>query len=99
MNLFKFTIQRRFFALTTLSFVTTLTFLFSTAQINSTNADERLNGLKKRKLLEDNSLLKDISWRNIGPTQMNGRVVDIEVNPDDATEFYVAYARVASGTQ
>ena len=67
-------------------------FLTSVAQIKPTGAAERLNGLQKRKLLENNSLLKDIAWRNIGPTQMNGRVVDIEVNPTDPTEFYVAYA-------
>ncbi|MES2892826.1 MAG: glycosyl hydrolase [Bacteroidota bacterium] len=67
-------------------------FLTSVAQIKPTDATERLNGLKKRKLLEDASLLKNIQFRNIGPTQMNGRVVDIEVNPADPTEFYVGYA-------
>lgn len=29
---------------------------------------------------------------NIGPSIMSGRVVDIEVNPEDPIEFYVAYA-------
>ena len=67
-------------------------FLTSVAQIKPTGEGERLNGLQKRKLLEANPLLKDIAFRNIGPTQMNGRVVDIEVNPADPTEFYVAYA-------
>ena len=32
------------------------------------------------------------AFRNIGPTVMSGRVVDLDVNPDDPTEFYVAYA-------
>lgn len=79
----------------TFSFATVLfgaAFLTSVAQIKPTGAAERFNGLQKRKLLENNSLLNDITWRNIGPTQMNGRVVDIEVNPADPTEFYVAYA-------
>jgi len=79
----------------TFSFTTVLfcaAFLTSVAQIKPTGATERFNGLQKRKLLENNSLLNDITWRNIGPTQMNGRVVDIEVNPADPTEFYVAYA-------
>jgi len=67
-------------------------FLTSIAQVKPSTAAERMNGLQKRKLLETNSLLKDIHFRNIGPTQMNGRVVDIEVNPSDPTEFYVAYA-------
>ena len=62
------------------------------AQIKPGTAAERINGLQKRKLLEDNSLLKDIKFRNIGPSIMSGRVVDIDVNPADPTEFYVAYA-------
>jgi photosystem II stability/assembly factor-like uncharacterized protein len=65
---------------------------YANAQIKPSTAAERLNGLQKRKLLENNSLLKDIKFRNIGPVQMNGRVVDIEANPNDPTEFYVAYA-------
>jgi len=67
-------------------------FLTAIAQIKPTSAVERMKGLEKRKLLEQNSLLKDIQFINIGPTQMNGRVVDMEVNPADPTEFYVAYA-------
>lgn len=62
------------------------------AQIRPSTAAERINGLQKRKLLEDNSLLKDIKFRNIGPSTMSGRVVDMDVNPSDPTEFYVAYA-------
>ena len=92
MSLPKFTTITRFFLFSTVTFVTTLTFLFSTAQINASTADERLNGLKKRKLLDNRSVLKDIKFRNIGPSVMSGRVVDIEANPADATEFYVAYA-------
>src|SRR5205085_7721243 len=85
MHHFKFTIISRFFLVSILTFVTTLTFLFSTAQINASTANERLNGLKKRKLLEDRSVLKDIKFRNIGPTIMSGRVVDIDANPADPT--------------
>src|SRR5689334_19224534 len=62
------------------------------AQIKPTPAAERINGLQKRKLLADKSVLKNISFRNIGPVQMDGRVVDVEANPNDPTEFYVAYA-------
>ena len=67
-------------------------FLTTLAQIKPTTAKERLTSLQKRKSDARNSLLKNIAFRNIGPTQMNGRVVDIEVNPTDPTEFYVAYA-------
>ena len=34
----------------------------------------------------------DIEAKNIGPTIMSGRVVDLAVNPENPTEFYVAYA-------
>ncbi|MFN8251553.1 MAG: hypothetical protein U0V75_06685 [Ferruginibacter sp.] len=74
------------------AFLLLATVNIASAQIRPTAASERLNGLQKRKLLQEKSLLKDIAFRNIGPTQMNGRVVDIEVNPADPTEFYVAYA-------
>lgn len=37
-------------------------------------------------------LLKQIKYRSIGPSVMSGRVVDIDVNPEDPTEFYIAYA-------
>ena len=33
-----------------------------------------------------------INFNLIGPSVMSGRVVDLEVNPEDPTEFYVAYA-------
>lgn len=42
--------------------------------------------------MEKTSLVKNIPLKNIGPTIMSGRVVDLEVNPNDPTEFYVAYA-------
>ncbi len=42
--------------------------------------------------LNQNSDVKNIPLKNIGPTIMSGRVVDFAVNPDNPTEFYVAYA-------
>ena len=72
-----------------LTFCTTENIL---AQVKATPAAERLAGLKKRQELEKRSTLNDIKFRNIGPTVMSGRVVDVEANPDDPTEFYVAYA-------
>jgi photosystem II stability/assembly factor-like uncharacterized protein len=62
------------------------------AQIKPTSAEERLNGLKQRKVLEEKSILNEVKFRNIGPSIMSGRVVDIDANPNDPTEFYVAYA-------
>ena len=62
------------------------------AQIKPTTAEERQKGMDLRKEMEKKSLLKDVKFRNIGPTVMSGRVNDVEVNPEDPTEFYVAYA-------
>lgn len=62
------------------------------AQIKNSTAAERLNGLEKRKLLEKDTTLNSIKFRNVGPSVMSGRVVDVDVNPADPTEFYVAYA-------
>lgn len=64
----------------------------SYAQINSTPAQERIKNLEKRKLAEQKSLLKDISFRSVGPSTMSGRVSDVDVNENDPTEFYVAYS-------
>ncbi|QCX37720.1 glycosyl hydrolase [Aureibaculum algae] len=38
------------------------------------------------------SIVKNVPFTNIGPSVMSGRVVDFDVNPDQPTEFYVAYA-------
>ena len=42
------------------------------------------------KMRNEKSLLDGIPFRNIGPSIMSGRVTDVEVNPNEATEFYVA---------
>lgn len=74
--------------------VFTLVFLqfSSSAQVAPTSAEERMKKVQQRKDLEKKSVLNDISFRNIGPVTMSGRVVDVDVNPEDPTEFYVAYA-------
>lgn len=38
------------------------------------------------------SIVENIPFKNVGPTIMSGRVVDIDVNPQNSTEFYVGYA-------
>ncbi len=62
------------------------------AQPAPTPAAERLKVTEQRKALKSRSLLNEIPFRNIGPSIMSGRVVDIDANPADPTEFYVAYA-------
>jgi photosystem II stability/assembly factor-like uncharacterized protein len=76
-----------------IAFIFTLlctTILF--AQPKPTTGADRLKNEFIRKQLQKNSLVNHIPFRNIGPTVMSGRVVDIEVNEIDPTEFYVAYA-------
>lgn len=41
---------------------------------------------------QQKSPFKNLSFENIGPAVMSGRVVALAVNPEDPTEFYVAYA-------
>jgi photosystem II stability/assembly factor-like uncharacterized protein len=60
-------------------------------QILPTTATERMASMDKKKALLKNSTTTT-KFKNIGPTVMSGRVVDIDVNPNDPTEFYVAYA-------
>lgn len=62
------------------------------AQVKPTTADERIKSIEQRKQLSTNSLINNTSFRSIGPTVMSGRVVDMEVNPENSSEFYVAYA-------
>jgi photosystem II stability/assembly factor-like uncharacterized protein len=42
--------------------------------------------------IAQNTLFNQVEAKNIGPTIMSGRVVDLAVNPKNPTEFYVAYA-------
>lgn len=58
----------------------------------ATPATERWQGYQQRLQLRENSLVKNIPFRNVGPTVISGRVVDLEVDPNDPTHFYVAYA-------
>ncbi len=88
----KFTKFKSLYSIALPLFVTILTFTNSFSQITPTPASVRLNGLSERKLWQKDSSLKSISFRNIGPSVMSGRVVDIDVNPADPVEFYVAYA-------
>jgi photosystem II stability/assembly factor-like uncharacterized protein len=40
----------------------------------------------------NSSIVQTIKIQNVGPTIMSGRVVDVDVNPENPTEFYVGYA-------
>ena len=66
--------------------------VLNTDAISATSATERMAGFDQRKKLTESSLVKNLKFRNVGPTVMSGRVVDIDANPDKPSEFYVAYA-------
>ncbi len=53
---------------------------------------ERLTSFNRRIQKAQQSLLSNIQIENIGPTVMSGRIVDIDVNPKDPVQMYVAYA-------
>ncbi len=61
-------------------------------QQSATSAQTIAEAFSLKKQMEANSLVKNIAFENIGPTVMSGRVVDVDVNPGDPTEFYVGYA-------
>jgi photosystem II stability/assembly factor-like uncharacterized protein len=58
----------------------------------ATPANTRLEGFKQKHQTTQNSLVNNVSFRSIGPTVMSGRITDVDVNPNDPTEFYAAYA-------
>lgn len=41
---------------------------------------------------QSNSMVQQIPIQSVGPSIMSGRVVDVDVNPENPTEFYVGYA-------
>jgi hypothetical protein len=61
-------------------------------EISPTTAEARIRSSEVRQKLAENSLTSQLPLKNIGPTVMSGRVVDIDVDPQDATHFFVAYA-------
>ena len=70
-------------------------FIFSCslfAQQPVTSAEDMISGLSQKKEMEATSIVKNVPFTNIGPSVMSGRVVDVDVNPGNTSEFYVAYA-------
>lgn len=66
--------------------------LFVSAQQPSTSAETVKQALEQKQKMTQSSLVKNVPFENIGPTIMSGRVVDVDVNPDRPSEFYVGYA-------
>jgi photosystem II stability/assembly factor-like uncharacterized protein len=71
-------------------------FLFTVAALaqipQPTSSQEVVRGLEQLDQMAEDSNFKNLEFQNIGPTIMSGRVVDVDVNPADPTEFLAAYA-------
>lgn len=65
--------------------------LLTAQQVQPTPASERIKSLAQKREMANSTPYKT-GFRNVGPTVMGGRVVEVSVNPDDPTEFYAAYA-------
>lgn len=66
--------------------------LFAQEQPPFTPADTRIKSFDQRKNLESASIANGIEFRSIGPSVQSGRVSDLDVSPNDPSNFYVAYA-------
>ena len=76
-------------------FSLTLTVLFLikiNAQLSPNSLKSTPDYLLAKEQFQDRSLVKNVPFKNIGPTVMSGRVTDLAVNPENPTEFYVGYA-------
>ncbi|MBS3737578.1 MAG: glycosyl hydrolase [Psychroflexus sp.] len=62
------------------------------AQQPSTSASQIKQALEQKEALLKNSIVKNLPFKNIGPSVMSGRVTAIAVNPENPIEFYVGYA-------
>lgn len=62
------------------------------SQQPATNASDIEKGLNQKQELIETSLVKNLPFKNIGPSVMSGRITEISVNPNNPTEFYIGYA-------
>ena len=54
---------------------------------------QKKNSIQQHKTSsQPEALVHHVRFQNIGPSIMSGRVVDLKVNPESSTEFFVAYA-------
>jgi len=75
-----------------LSFAFAVITFFGFSQQPATSAETVKYALDQKRAMTESSLVKNVPFKNIGPTIMSGRVVDLDVNPEMPSEFYVGYA-------
>ena len=62
------------------------------AQQPASSSSDIEKGLQQKEELTKNSLVKNLPFKNIGPTVMSGRITDLAINPNNPIEFYASYA-------
>lgn len=62
------------------------------AQSPATTPFQVQKSMEQQEKMKSTSLFKNLRLENIGPSIMSGRVVDLDVNPEKPSEFFVAYA-------
>ncbi|RKS95024.1 BNR/Asp-box repeat protein [Flavobacterium limicola] len=67
-------------------------FIVQSVSWGQVSAEAIQQSLEAKKIMENQSLFQQVTFENVGPTVMSGRVVDVDVNPENPTEFYVGYA-------
>ena len=75
-----------------LLFLFSFFFISAFSQQPATSKAELEKALQQKEQLSQNSLVKNLPFKNIGPTVMSGRIVDFAVNPNNPIEFYAGYA-------
>lgn len=75
-----------------LSLVFFVSSFYTIAQQPATSAEIVKKALEQKQTMAQSSLVKNVPFETIGPSVMSGRVVDVDVNPNMPTEFYVGYA-------
>ena len=64
--------------------------IFSQAIPEATTPEQREKGYVKK--LSHDHILQNLELQSVGPTYMGGRVVDVDVNPEDPSIYLIAYA-------
>ena len=83
--------MKNFIVLLVISMIISLNILAQN-EPQPTSTTKRLNSIIESEKQNKTNMVQNIKFRNVGPTVMSGRVVDLAVNPDDPHNFYVAYA-------
>ncbi|WGF93311.1 WD40/YVTN/BNR-like repeat-containing protein [Aequorivita marisscotiae] len=76
------------FILSVLCFTTVLVY----SQQGAISETTVTSSIQRKSELAQTSSVKNLPFKNIGPSIMSGRVVDFAVNPNNPIEFYVGYA-------